>query len=78
MQFDLPGLVLPARRPLLPVAAVGTLLDLDPLEVLAACENGELEWAFDLAVRGATRREIRIWRGSVVDALRKVRISRST
>jgi len=62
--LDLP-LQLSPRWPLLPVRFAGPALDLTLEEVTHACESGQLAWAFDLAVPGARRREIRIWRGSI-------------
>ena len=32
---------------------------------MAACQEGTLAWAWDLATPGAQRAELRVWRGSV-------------
>jgi hypothetical protein len=62
------SLNLPSRRPLVTIEGAVTLLDLDPLAVTHACENGLLGWAFDLGT--GDRRELRIWRGSIAAWLR--------
>lgn len=56
---------LPARRPLVKIHACVPILDLDPRQISALVDSGGLAWAFDLAVPGAHRREIRIWRQSL-------------
>ena len=67
MNLELP-INLPSRRPLVTLEGAVTLLDLDPIAVTHACENGLLGWAFDLG--GGERRELRIWRGSIAAWLR--------
>ena len=42
------------------------LLDRDEDEILHAVESGDLGWAWDIAVPTAERREIRIWRESLL------------
>jgi hypothetical protein len=53
------------RRPLLTAETVVAMLDLDKIEILELCDSGRLAWAFDLSSPGSSRRELRIWRGSV-------------
>ncbi len=67
MNLELP-LNLPSRRPLVTLEGAVTLLDLDPIAVTHACENGLIGWAFDLGT--GDRRELRIWRGSIAAWLR--------
>jgi hypothetical protein len=67
LNLELP-LNLPSRRPLVTLEGAVTLLDLDPLAVTHACENGLLGWAFNLGT--GDRRELRIWRGSIAAWLR--------
>ena len=50
---------------MLTLEAAVTWLDRDPIEVAQACDSGVLAWAWDMGARGARRRELRIWRGSV-------------
>jgi hypothetical protein len=72
MNLELP-LNLPSRRPLVTLEGAVTLLDLDPLAITHACEQGLLGWAFDLGNGGpcgSHRRELRIWRGSIAAWLR--------
>ena len=57
---------LPAARPLVPVGAAMVILDRDEDEILHAVENGALGWAWDIATPGAERRELRVWRDSIV------------
>ena len=59
------ALPLPARKPLLTLSTVSTLLDLRRQAVVEACAEGTLAWAWDFATRGAQRSELRVWRGSV-------------
>jgi hypothetical protein len=67
MNLELP-LNLPSRRPLVTLEGAVTLLDLDPIAITHACENGLIGWAFDLGT--GERREVRIWRGSIAAWLR--------
>lgn len=69
MQLSLPGLTLPTERPLIPVEAAMVLLDRDEDEVLGAVESGTLAWAWDIRREGADRRELRIWRDSLLELL---------
>lgn len=68
MQLALP-LTLPSGRPLVPLEACFVLLDRDEDEVLGEVETGKLGWAFDLRTRGAVRREVRVWRESLLERL---------
>ena len=42
------------------------LLDRNEDEILAAVESGVLAWAWDIACQASQRRELRIWRGSLL------------
>ena len=54
-------ITLPARRPLLDLWTVCTLLDLKDREVLSLIENGDLPWVWDIRGSGAeTKRCLRI------------------
>lgn len=44
------------------------LLDRNEDEILQAVESGVLQWAWDIRAPGASRREIRIWRDSILEA----------
>ena len=57
---------IPATRPLVPIEAAMVLLDRDEDEILHAVESGALGWAWDIATPGAERREVRIWRDSLL------------
>lgn len=59
-------LVLPASRPMIPIEVAMTCADRDEDQVLSLIECGKLEWAWDVARHGANRREIRIWRDSLM------------
>jgi len=62
---------IPLMRPLLPLQTVECILDRRADELLELIEAGRLAWAFDIAAApGSGRREIRVWRGSVLDYLR--------
>ena len=63
------GLTLPAARPLIPVEVAMVLLDRDEDEVLAAIESGVLGWAWNIGCPNAERRELRIWRDSLLALL---------
>jgi hypothetical protein len=67
LNLELP-LTLPSRRPLVTLEGAVTLLDMDPLAITHACENGLLAWAFNLGT--GDRWELRIWRGSIAAWLR--------
>jgi hypothetical protein len=58
-------------RPLMPISAVMTWLDLDEDDVLGLVEEGALPWAFDIASDSAQRRAIRVLAESVWDLTRK-------
>ena len=45
------------------------LLDRDEDDVLAAVESGVLAWAWDIRAVGSERRELRIWRDSLLDVI---------
>ncbi len=66
-EFDLQ---LPAGRPLIPIEAVMVLADRDEDDVLNLIDIGMLRWAFDIATPGTDRRELRIFRESLIDYLR--------
>jgi hypothetical protein len=63
------GFTLPAARPLIPVEVAMVLLDRDEDEVLAAIESGVLGWAWNIGCPTAERRELRIWRDSLLALL---------
>lgn len=69
VQLALPGLTLSAARPLVPLEAVQVLLDRDEDAVLALVEKGDLGWAWDIRTPTATRREVRVWRESVLELM---------
>jgi hypothetical protein len=54
------------RRPLLTVETVIAMIDMDRIEVFENCDCGRFAWVFDLSTPGSSRRELRIWRGSVI------------
>lgn len=60
---------IPATRPLVPIEAAMVMLDRDEDEILHAVESGVLGWAWDIATPGSERREIRIWRDSLLSLL---------
>lgn len=62
-QFDLR---LPTGRPLVPVSACMVVLDRNEDDVLMLIDEGHLTVAFDIASRRAARREIRVWRESIL------------
>lgn len=72
MQLALPGLTLPLSRPLVPMEALLTLLDRDEDQVLSEIERGGLGWAWDIRTQGAARREVRVWRDSVMEYMQGV------
>lgn len=47
------------------------LLDRDEDDILRAVETGALRWAWDIATAGAARRELRIWRGSLISLMER-------
>ena len=57
---------LPISRPLIPMKAAVVLLDRSEDEVLALIDLGELTWAWDISSEAAERREVRIWRESLL------------
>jgi hypothetical protein len=75
VQTTLP-LAIPAARPLVPLEACMVLLDRDEDELLAGIEEGALEWAWDIRGPEAERREIRVWRQSVLDFASGTRVTR--
>ncbi len=64
-QLALP-ITLPDDRPLIPLEAAQIILDLDEDSVLGEIERGTLGWAWDIRTEGATRREVRVWRRSLL------------
>lgn len=69
MQLALPGLTLSAARPLVPLEACQVLLDRDEDAVLALVEKGDLGWAWDIRTPSAIRREVRVWRESLLELM---------
>ena len=59
-----------ARRPLVPIEAVMVLADQDEDDVLNLVERGLIRYAWNIATPGAERREIRVWRDSLIEYLR--------
>ncbi len=53
-------------RPLVPIEAVMVILDRNEDDLLRLVEEGELEFAFDISSAGAARREVRIYRESLL------------
>lgn len=68
LQFDLR---LPTGRPLLPMEAVMAVLDRDEDDVTMLIEQGALGVAFDIAGKNSSRRDVRVWRESVLHYARK-------
>jgi hypothetical protein len=66
LQLDLPQYQFPVSRPLVPIEVAMVMTDRDEDEVLAMIEDGHLAWAWDIKSEGAERREIRIWRDSLL------------
>jgi len=60
------GFRLGAGRLLMPMAAVMVILDRSEDDLLRLVEEGELEFAFDISTGGAVRREVRIYRESLL------------
>lgn len=54
------------------------LLDRSEDEVLHAIEGGALAWAWDIRSPGAERRELRVWRDSVLAVMRGQRDPETT
>lgn len=71
------GLWLPNGRPMFHLKAVVTILDLREDDVLALIETGELSWAWDIRSRDAERRDVRVWRDSVLSFLDSKRVGHS-
>jgi hypothetical protein len=55
-----------AGRMLMPMAAVMAILDRSEDDLLRLVEEGGLEFAFDISTGGAARREVRIYRESLL------------
>jgi len=53
-------------RRLMPMAAAMAILDRSEDDLLRLMEEGELEFAFDISTGGAVRREVRIYRESLL------------
>lgn len=68
-------LVLPVSRPMIPIEVAMTCADRDEDQVLSLIECGKLEWAWDVARAGAVRREIRIWRDSLMAFLQGISLT---
>ena len=60
------GFSLGTGRLLMPMAAVMVILDRSEDDLLRLVEEGELEFAFDISTGGAVRREVRIYRESLL------------
>lgn len=54
-----------AVSPLVPLAGLRALMGVDEDTVLHHIEDGQLPFAFDLAMPGARRAELRVWRGAL-------------
>jgi hypothetical protein len=65
VQLSLP-ITLPAQRPLVPAEAAIVLCDQDERVILEWCEEGVFAWSWDIATPQAARREVRIWRSSLL------------
>ena len=72
VQIELP-IELPAQRPLVPAEAAIVLCDQDERVIVEWCESGVFSWSWDIATPEAARREIRIWRSSLLAHLRNCR-----
>lgn len=53
-----------AKSPLVPLAGLRALTGLDEDAVLYLIQDGQLPWAFDIAMPGARKSELRVWRGA--------------
>jgi hypothetical protein len=73
MVSALPGLELPAARPLVPLEACMFLLDEHEDRIIASIEDGTLSLAWDIASPGSQRREVRVWRDSLLAVMRRER-----
>ena|SRR5579862_1274452 len=58
-----------SNRPLVHVQTAMAALDKSEDQVLAMIESGKLLWAWNIASKSAARRELRIWRASVLASL---------
>lgn len=63
MQLTLPSFDLPARWPLVPVSVAAFFLDRAPEEIRLQSDS---VWAWDIASPERDRREVRIWRQSLL------------
>ena len=61
-----PRVNLPAARHLLPMEVCVLLLDKEPDQVLQIMESGQIDFAWNIASPGARRRDLRIWRESLL------------
>jgi len=66
LTFGQCGLLIPAARPLVPVEVLMTLGDLHEDDALELVQSGQIAWAWDIRAPSAERREIRIWRESLL------------
>lgn len=62
--------LIPVTRPLVPLPVVMVLTDCKEYDLMKRIEDGSLAWAWDISRASARRREVRIWRVSVLDFLR--------
>ena len=64
-----PPILVPVRRPLLPLAACAVLLGLPHWKIQRLVEDGRLQFAFNIATPGARTRALRVLTKSVRDFL---------
>ena len=60
-----PPILIPVRRPLLPLAACAVLLGLPHWKIQRLVEDGRLQFAYNIATQGARTRALRISTNSV-------------
>ena len=56
----------PSARPLIKLSSCVDFFDRDYDTLIIDVENQQLRFAWDIAAPGATRREVRVWRGSAM------------
>jgi hypothetical protein len=64
-----PLIWLPADRRLVPLSLCALALGEDMAGAMARIEDGRLPVAWDIRSPGARRREVRVWRGALIEAL---------
>lgn len=67
LRMDVIERQLPTSRPLVKLDVVMHLLQRNEDDCKYLYEAGLLRWAFDLSSPGSRRKEVRIWRGSVIE-----------